>query len=101
MRINLEVDEASQKYHSSGRLQISRATWSISGIGDGYPVSSRLFHAGLAEKRIHGHCIHLQGFINVYGTSVYKYRVLGSHLLLEIYLLFDQSLHRPPFSNAG
>jgi len=48
-----------------------------------------------------GTVFHLQGFINVYGTSVYKYRVLGSHLLLEIYLLFDQSLHRPPFSNAG
>jgi hypothetical protein len=85
MRINLEVDEASQKYHSSGRLQISRETWSISGPGDGYPVSSGLFHSGLAEKRIHGHCISPAGIINVYGTSVYKYRVLGSRLLLEIY----------------
>jgi hypothetical protein len=48
-----------------------------------------------------GTVFHLQGFINVYGTSVYKYRVLGSRLLLEIYYFLTRHYTDHPFLMPG
>jgi hypothetical protein len=41
---------------------------------------------------------HLQGFLEQYGRGIYRYRILGSHLLLSTYHLLTTHRHDQPFS---
>jgi hypothetical protein len=41
---------------------------------------------------------HLQGFLTQYGSGIYRYRILGSHLLLSTFHLLARHRHDQPFS---
>jgi hypothetical protein len=41
---------------------------------------------------------HLQGFLEQYGNSIYRYRILGRELLLSIYRLLASHRHDQPFA---
>jgi hypothetical protein len=44
-----------------------------------------------------GAVFHLQGFLNVYGTSVYRYRILSRYLLLSTYHFLASHYQDQPF----